>query len=203
MTDTTTIDAGADITQPAPDAAQTEQAAASTPPADGQSTQTAPAEQPAAAPESYADFKLPDGVALGALDGDIKAMAKDLGLTQDNAQRVVDTAAKLVQQSMAQQAEQVQAIHKQWAESVRTDSEIGGANLDANLARAKAAMEATATPHLKFLLDTTGLGNHPEVIRHFLKISPAFLPDSSVMPGNKAPGGGKSAAQVLYDNPSS
>lgn len=152
------------------------------------------------APETYTDFKLPEGVALGELDVEVKGLAKELGLSQENAQKVVDTAAKLTQQHVAQQTAVVADIHAQWIEAAKSDKEFGGEKLTENLAIAKAAMLATTTPELQVLLDKSGLGNNPEVIRHFLKIAPAFAPDKFV-PGGKSPtGGDKPAEKVLYPN---
>jgi hypothetical protein len=207
---TETIDAGAATTQAAPTTAATAAPATTGAPAAGTSAAATDAGTTAgsgttpapnvAATEAYAEFKLPEGLTLGDVDADVKGLAKELKLSQDGAQKVVDTAAKLVQSAQAAQAAQVASIHASWKADLATDKEFGGDKLAENLARAKSAMEATATPQLQTLLDKTGLGNHPEVVRHFLKIATAYLPDSSVMPGGKAPGGGKSAAQVLYDS---
>ena len=153
------------------------------------------------APETYADFTLPEGVQLdAAVVDEIKGLAKELGVSQEAAQKIADVAAKSTKSFETQQAETVKSISQGWAEETRNDKEIGGTALAENLAKAKAAMDATTTPQLRMLLDRTGLGNNPEVIRHFLKIAPAFAADST-FPGGKAPGDGKqSAAKVLYPN---
>lgn len=149
------------------------------------------------APDTYADFTLPEGVALGTdLATEFGGLAKGLNLTQEQAQQVLDIGAKLALKGAADQVATIQTVQETWRNETRTDKEFGGDKLPENLARAKAAMEATSTPQLQVLLDKSGLGNHPEVIRHFLKVAPAFLPDGWV-PGGKAPQTSK-GAQSIY-----
>lgn len=159
---------------------------------------------PAAAPEAYADFTVPDGVTLdaAALDA-FKGLAKDLGLSQERAQKVADVIAQQAKASAeasqsAMKAE-ITRVQTEWAQQAKADAEIGGDKFDENLAIAKQAMEATTSPALRVLLDKSGLGSNPEVIRHFLKIAPAFREDRHVPGGSRPPGAGKNHAQVLYD----
>ena len=189
---------------PAATAATTQQPGEASAEPSAAPTETAPASSETAAqgaPEAYTDFTAPDGVTLDPeMSGEIGALAKELGLSQENAQKVVDIGAKLALKGASDQAAHVQSIHNDWREQSTNDKEFGGDKLAESLSIAKAAMEATATPQLQTLLDKSGLGNHPEVIRHFLKIAPAFAADKFV-PGSKAPAGaGKSAAEVLYPN---
>ena len=153
------------------------------------------------APEAYTEFALPEGVQLPAdLATEFGGLAKELGLPQAQAQRVVDIAAKMVNAAQQQQVDTVTTVHKDWRAACATDKEFGGEKLGENLARAKAAMEATASPQLQVLLDRSGLGNNPEVIRHFLKVAPAFLPDTFV-PGGKAPTAAAATnAQRMFPN---
>ena len=151
---------------------------------------------PTGAPEAYADFTVPEGLNLDTAE--IGGLAKTLNLDQDTAQKVVDLNAKAVQSYAKAQVDTVTALHADWRAQVAADGEIGGDKLTENLARAKAAMQATSTPQLQVLLDKSGLGNHPEVIRHFLKVAPAFLTDNFVPGSTKPAGVEKTAAKVLY-----
>ena len=155
---------------------------------------------PKGAPEAYEDFTAPEGVQLDTTTvEDLKGLAKELNLDQGTAQKVADLLGKQAQAKDTALASEISRVSNEWVEQVKADPEIGGDKLNENLATARQAMEATTTPQLRALLQRTGLGNNPEVIRHFLKIAPAFAEDKHV-PGGKAPAGsGKSAAQVLYD----
>lgn len=151
-------------------------------------------------PEAYEDFKTPEGVDLDpkVLD-EFKGLAKELGLSQSKAQQVADILGKQTQAAAVAQTTEIQRVNASWIEQTQSDPEIGGEKLAENLAAAKAAMDATTTPQLRMLLERTGLGNNAEVIRHFLRIAPAFAEAKHVAGGNRPAGSGKTAAQVLYD----
>jgi len=192
---TTLLASGEAATTQQPSAAQAETQLA----AEGKPASDETAAQ--GAPETYTEFTAPEGVTLDPDTAtEFASLAKDLGLSQDNAQKVVDAAAKLTLKSAEAQTAQVATIHADWVQQSTDDKEFGGDKLAESLATAKAAMQATATPQLQMLLDRSGLGNHPEVIRHFLKIAPAFAPDKFVPGGTAPPSGNKSADKVLYPN---
>lgn len=173
-------------------------AADAAPAAEGKPAGSAPAVD--GAPETYADFTAPEGTTLAPdLVTEVSALAKELNLSQDKAQKVVELAAKQSAQATAAGAEAYRSVNAGWIEATRADPEFGGDKLAESLATAKAAMEATTTPALRELLNKSGLGNNAEVIRHFLKIAPAFAEDKHV-PGGKAPAGVRDAAKVLYPN---
>lgn len=144
------------------------------------------------APEKYEAFKLPDGVKLNdATVADLQATAKDLGLTQDQAQKLVDRELKVRGDvTAAAQAEFKSTIGK-WADEARADKDIGGDKLPATLASAKRGLEAVAAnaklPDLKPMLDATGFGNHPTVIKLFQYVDSLTANDGKFVPGGKAP----------------
>lgn len=155
------------------------------------------------APEKYADFKAPEGTEALApeLVTEVSALAKELNLSQDKAQKVIDTATKLAAKGVEAQTAAITSVRADWVSQVKADKEItAGPGLDANLATAKAAMLATTNPQFQMLMARSGLGDHPDVIRHFLKIAPAFAEDKHVPGGKQPPGDGKSAEKVLYPN---
>lgn len=147
-------------------------------------------------PEKY-EFKAPEGVELDSVAaGEFSALAKDLKLTADQAQGVVDIAVKMQQR----QAESVAATVKEWGDQSKADKEFGGDNLDANLAIAKKAVDTFGSDAFKQLLSSSGLGNHPEVIRTFLKAGKAISNDTFVKSGNPATTNGASLAERMYPN---
>lgn len=152
---------------------------------------TAPADAPAsdtqapvaAVPESY-EFTMPDGVALDQTAADeFTAIAKELKLNQADAQKVADVGAKMAQR----QAEAHLQLVESWVESVKTDKEIGGDKLAENLAVARKAIETFGTPELKDVLNATGFGNHPAVIKAFYKAGMAISGDRFVSGSPKGP----------------
>ena len=167
-------------------------------PADGDK----PAEKPddkeqkqEGAPEKY-EFQAAEGVELDteALK-DFEPVARDLNLTNEQAQKLVDAYPKILAGVQQRQAEAWQAQTEQWAADVKADKEIGGDKLTANLSAAQRALDLFGGPVLKEYLNTTGLGNHPELVKAFVKIGKAMSEDGMVDGSNQ---GQRSAAEVLY-----
>lgn len=109
--------------------------------------------------------------------------AKELKLAPDAAQKLLDKVAPVMQARQSQHLEQMRA---EWLEASKTDKEFGGAKLSENLGVAKKALDAFGSPQLRTLLEESGLGNHPEVIRFFLKAGKAISEDRYVS-GNRQP----------------
>lgn len=140
------------------------------------------------------DFKAPEGVELDVgLTDKFKAVAAELKLPAEGAQKVVDLYAGIKQAEAEAFTAQVEA----WGNEVKADKDIGGAKLDENLATARKAVDTFGTPELKSLLNSTGMGNHPEVVKLMVKIGKAISEDG-VVRGKPAEAKPKDAASVLY-----
>jgi hypothetical protein len=147
-----------------------------------------------AVPESY-ELKMPEGVQLDSVAADeFSAVAKELKLDQTAAQKLADVGAKMAQR----QAENHVKLVETWVEQVKADKDIGGDKLDENLGVARKALEQFGTPELRDVLNMTGFGNHPEVIKAFYKIGKAISEDRFVA---GAPKGAESdPAKTLFPN---
>lgn len=148
------------------------------------------------APEKY-EFKPAEGQELdtAALE-QFEPIARELNLTNEQAQKMVDLyGTKIMPMVQKQQAEAWQKQTEGWAETVKADKEIGGDKLTANLSAAQRALDQFGTPELKEYLNATGLGNHPDLVKAFVKIGKAMSEDGMVT-GKES--GQRSAAEVLY-----
>ena len=142
------------------------------------------AAQDEGAPEAYADFEGGDGKAIPAASlGGFTEVAKELGLSQAKAQKLVSALRPTVDGYINQSAEK---YGREWAEQVKADKELGGADFDKKLAVAVSAYKNFSTPELQKMLEATRLGNHPEVIRMFYRIGTAMSQDTGVA-GSGAP----------------
>lgn len=150
------------------------------------------------APDKY-EFKAAEGQQLDtAAIADFEPVARELGLNNEQAQKLVDMyGTKLLPMVQQQQAEAWQKTTEQWAVDVKADKEIGGDNLTSSLSAAQRALDKFGTPELKTYLDTTGLGNHPELVKAFVKIGKAMSEDGMVT-GSKTTT--QSVAQRMYPN---
>lgn len=153
-------------------------------------------QKPEGAPEKY-EFKPAEGQALDEVAlKEFEPIARELNLTNEQAQKFVDVySSKILPQLQQQQVEKWTQQTEQWATDVKADKEIGGDNMTANVGLAQKAFDQFGSPELKEYLNTTGLGNHPEIIRAFMKVGKAMSEDDMVMTGNS---GQRSAAEVLY-----
>ncbi len=135
------------------------------------------ADKAEAKPTEYTDFTMPEGVEMDAdLSGELKGLANEYKLDQDGAQKFADLGAKLMQKQSSALADSV----AQWAVDTKADKEIGGDGFDENLAIAAKARDAFGTPELTELLDGSGLGNHPEMVRWFVRVGKAIGEDRLV-----------------------
>jgi|DEB0MinimDraft_6_1074348.scaffolds.fasta_scaffold112030_2 polyhydroxyalkanoate synthesis regulator phasin len=136
---------------------------------DGAAEQTGEGSQ--TAPETYADFVLPEGVELDeALLSEATPVFKELNLTQEQAQKLVDLKAKEVEAGRQSQVDAFNQLMQDWTEQSRNDKEFGGDKFEENVKIAISAVDKFGTPELKQLLKEHGMGNHPEVIRFMVKV---------------------------------
>lgn len=148
-------------------------------------------------PETY-EFKAPEGQALDeTLVSEFTPLAKDLQLSQEQAQKVVDLyATKVLPRIQAAMAEQWAKTQVDWAQAAKADKEFGGDAFDANVALANQAVARFGGPELVKALKDTGAGNHPEVIRAFYRVGKAISEDKVVI--GATGGGQRDTADVLY-----
>lgn len=199
-----------ELTAPPADTTPPAASADTTPPAsaDGTPPVVANGTPPADAPPADYEFALPEGLDPSNVKlDDIKAFAKDLGLDpvadKDKAQKILDRV--LQQRTEFETAQQTakDEVTAAWAEAAKADPEIGGDKFEPTLAAARSviANDKIVSPAFKEFLDTTGLGNHPEMIRVFARLQPLFANDSPVPGGGGSPKGDPIAG--MYDHPSS
>lgn len=145
------------------------------------------------------ELKLPEGSSLDATYLEqTKAMAKDLGLTQEAAQKLVERdnamMAGFVQQHQTKWNEQV----VQWEGVVKSDKEIGGNNFQSSVSDARTALDKFGTPEFKQMLNQSGYGNHPELIRLLSRVGKAMREDKMVTTSSQPARDQKSFAEAFY-----
>ncbi len=139
-------------------------------------------------PDPYADFHLPRHTGIDTeVDGQFKTLAKDLGLKPEGARRLVDFYSSANQR-----------LHDGWRNQTANDRELGGYNLTRNVATAGKAIDKFGSPELRKALDATGAGNHPEIVRFFVRVGKALAEDGLVRPTHGRVS--KSYAETFYPN---
>jgi len=165
------------------------------------------AEKPVGAPEKY-EFKAPEGFELDTeLVEQFTPVAKELNLTNDQAQKLVDLYADKIKAQQNANNEAWIATLDGWASSVKTDKEMGGPALENNLVAARNALEKYGTPELKAVMNPPspqnpkglGLGNHPEIIRVLARIGKAMGEDQTYL-RNEPPHEDVAPAKRMFPN---
>lgn len=141
-----------------------------------------------AAPEAYEPFDVEGQQFTEAQLEGFAATAKELGLSQENAQKMLAAMVPTARQYLV---DDLKAKSQEWASLSEKDPEIGGANFKANVGVANQALKQFATPEFTALLRGSGLGAHPEVVRVFYRIGKAMQQDHGVTGSASAPAGAR------------
>jgi len=162
-----------------------------------QTTQDAPKPAEPVVPEKY-ELKLQEESLIdSAYLESFEAYAKEKKLSQDQAQELLqreETARKSYYDSQIQKWEQVK---EQWKQQTIADPEIGGEKFAENAELAKRTLEKFSTPQFVSALDSSGYGNHPELVRVFARIGQAMR-EAKIIGGNVNTGGQKSIEDIFY-----
>lgn len=144
------------------------------------------AEKPAeGAPEKYEDFKLPEGTAFdSAVAQKFSEVAKELNLSQEKAQSVVDKMLPIMHQ---RQLEQIKAISDGWRQKSESTPEIVDHIADVARLRDRFAFneDGTMDPDIQEFMASPA-GNHPGCLKLLARAGRAFG-ESGFPKGQPAP----------------
>lgn len=175
-------------------------------PQEGETEGTEGTEAKTDVPETY-ELAVPEG--FEKLDDEAVKEAtpvfKELGLTNEQANKLVPVAASFAKRIVDQRDQQligtIAEQRKSWLEEARADQEIGGANWESSLQAGAKALDQLGFPKgspLRNLLNESGLGNHPEIIRAFAKVGKAIGEDTDFPRGDAGGKQPKTTAEKFY-----
>jgi hypothetical protein len=132
---------------------------------------------------------------------------RDIGLSNDAANKLLPVARDIMartQESVVRQIEDAAAAQKQsWHAAFVADPEIGGARRSETEHFAAKALDALgyAQGHpFRVALDTSGFGNHPDMIRAFRRLGELVGEDGSFVRPTTAPSRNRPVWERLYPN---
>jgi hypothetical protein len=111
---------------------------------------------------------------------------KELGLSQDQATKLVEFQAKLAEQQLAS----VKAMDDKWIDQINKDPEIGTklATVKADIGRALDALnDAKLVSEFKDAMNLTRAGNNPAFVKAFWKLSQLVTEGKPVPGGRPSP----------------
>ena len=146
-------------------------------------------------PEPY-EIEAPEGYPITPENlKSLNAHFNELGLTKEQAEKAL---AYRAEQYAAFQASQ-QAQRKSWITEIQADKEYGGEKFKETVADAKRALaQFDEGGTIRTLLEETGYGDNPAIIKVFAKVGRAMAEDKIV--GKGGAGGKKPLAERLYSN---
>lgn len=155
--------------------------------------------QESALPEKY-EFKLPDGVSLDeGLLGDVTPVFKELGISQEGAQKLADAYVKNLAKQSEAQKQSTMTAYKQVVEDWKSETKKElGADADKSLSFAAKAINKFGSDKLREMMNETGVGNHVELVKFFIAVGKSISEDSFVEPNRTSTGD-----VSLYDHPTS
>ncbi len=145
--------------------------------------------------DSYSQLVLPESLkGHEASFASFKQLAAELKLPAETAEKLIQWEASVAQGN--QQSAEVQRadILRKWTEQTK---EIFGPSYQQNIARALEAADRFGGPELRELLEVTGLGSHPVIVKTFHQISQQICEDASVS-GRTRHSTDKTFAEALY-----
>lgn len=133
----------------------------------------------------YDDIQLENGVVSSSADkGLVNSIARELGLSREQARKLYERGGSLVKSA---QQEQRNAIIEQWNQQIQSDPEVGGANLNQSIANFKAAMREFGSPELRQMLTQYPIYQSPAFFKFFAKAGKAISSDNNFTQSTGAP----------------
>jgi hypothetical protein len=148
-------------------------------------------------PEKY-DLKLPEGFEASDTSlAEFTPVAKELGLNNEQAQKLVDLYGGRMKALVTQQQDAWQQQVEAWRKEAKDDPEIGGAKLDATVKNGQRVLKQFGDEALVKYLEDSRLGDHPALLRMLNRIGAAIREDAIIVP---RPGGSDGAllAEKMY-----
>lgn len=112
------------------------------------------------------------------------------------AQALVDLHVKAMKAAGEASVKQWSDMQQQWQDEVKADAEIGGENLQPALERISRLLKERGSPELLGVMDLTGAGNNPHVLKFLDSVAKDLTEGGPVSGGPK--GDERSAASKLY-----
>jgi len=159
---------------------------------------TAKADQPPA-PEvwKFTDLKVPEGIAIDPVIGEkFTALVQDPNLSaKDRAQKLVDLQSEIALKAIEDARAEYQATTSNWEQESK---KLLGSNAKQELAFGAKAIDKYGSRELREILNQSGLGSHPEVVKFVIAVGKAISEDTFAEGKPISGSKDKTAAEILY-----
>jgi hypothetical protein len=128
---------------------------------------------------------------------EVTPVFREIGLNNDQANKLMPLAGNFVERILDQQQDEFSALRAEWARQAQSDRQMGGERFPETMRLANVALNAGGAPkgsEARKLLDQSGLGNHPAVIRLFRRLGEQLETKSRAKPAKPS----KDRLEALY-----
>ena len=114
----------------------------------------------------------------GPVGEKFKALAKAEGLDDAKQAKLAEFYNGVQAEAQKTSEAEFAKLDSSWRDALKADPVIGGQNYDASIAAARKGVEWAGGVELARILDSTGLGNHPVLVKAFHKLGKSLAEDS-------------------------
>jgi len=161
-----------------------------------------PKAQAPAAPEKY-EFAMPEGYVVDeAAMEQITPVLKEIGVSQEAAQKLADFHFAQMKAYADAQAKAREETIAQWTRELKADKDIGGPDLKQNLLYGTRLLNKFGSADLDTLLQQSGLDRNPTMVRFLVAVGREFSEDRWADGGKHGPAGDMTpdaVAKQLFD----
>jgi hypothetical protein len=147
------------------------------------------------------EFKInaPDDFILPATHlEDVTSFAKEHKIDVATAEKILARENNLVKEVLSEQEKAHTQNIQTWINEAKADQEIGGEKLKESAEMSRRALKSFGSEGLEKILNETGYGNHPEVLRIFSRIGRVMANDKMVKGGNETVHKEKPIEDIFY-----
>lgn len=129
---------------------------------------------------------------------EVKTFAKENKLSSDAAKSMLEREENAVSNFVANHEEALDLQIDTWRNEVESDKEMGGENFSKTKVNAKKAVERFGGDAFTKILNETGYGNNPDVVRFLSNIGELMSSDTLVIPKGGKPAEDKPMHEYFY-----
>lgn len=125
--------------------------------------------------------------------------AKEKGLDQEAAQKMLDMKEESVDRFRQGQTDMIEQRKINWLAELKSDKELGGDNFAQSVSESHRVVKQFFSEAFQKDLENSGLGNYKEFVRGFARIG-KLVSDDKLIRGGIQTGGEKSLESYFYDD---
>lgn len=129
---------------------------------------------------------------------EVTAFATENKLSNEAAQAMLKREEEMLTNFVQSNEAALDAQVNQWRESIVADKVLGGENLETTKANSRRAVERFGSEGFIEILNTTGYGNHPEVVGFLNKLG-SLMSEDSLISGKAEPAAQKELHEYFYN----